>query len=109
MPLPVSASLSLLEAAQFVMEKTGESEASVHDALKEAGLTGALTATGYLHLSAHPDLARYFAHDVLNEREPVPPGAWSLTISWQTATEVKRGAQPKKSTKSAESTRTKSR
>jgi hypothetical protein len=42
MPLPVSASLSLLEAAQFVMEKTGESEARVHDALKEAGLTGAL-------------------------------------------------------------------
>ena len=83
MPLPVSDSLSLSGAVQFVMEKTGEIEARVYAALTEAGLTGALTATGCLHLSALSDPAKYFDHPALSERMPVPPGNWGLPISWQ--------------------------
>src|SRR5262249_35173411 len=83
MPLPISDSLSLSEAVQFVMEKTGESEAHVCAALTEAGSTGALTATGCLHLSALSDPAKYFDHPALSERMPVPSGNWGLPISWQ--------------------------
>jgi hypothetical protein len=82
MPLPVSALLSLPEAVRFVGEATGENETRVRTALREAGLAGAITATGCLHLSAHLDPARYFAHPALNEREPVPPDEWGTTISW---------------------------
>jgi hypothetical protein len=80
--LPAPAWLSLLEAVRFVVEATGESENHVRAALRKAGLARAITATGCLHLSAHLDLARYFAHPALNEREPVPPDEWGTTISW---------------------------
>jgi hypothetical protein len=82
MPLPVSALLSLPEAVRFVGEATGENETRVRTALREAGLAGAITATGCLHLLAHPDPARYFAHRALNERETLPPETWGTTISW---------------------------
>jgi hypothetical protein len=82
MRLPVSALLSLSEAVRFVGEATSEKENRVRAALREAGLAGAITATGCLHLSAHLDPARYFAHPALNEREPVPPEDWGTTISW---------------------------
>jgi hypothetical protein len=80
--LPASGRLSLSEAAQFVMERTGENKARVREAMIEAGLAGMLTATGCMHFSAHPDPAKYFAHPALGEPKPVPPQDWGLTISW---------------------------
>lgn len=82
MRLPVSALLSLPEAVRFVGEATSENENHVRTALREAGLAGAITATGCSHLSTHLDPARYFAHPALNDREPVPPDEWGTTISW---------------------------
>jgi hypothetical protein len=82
MPLPVSALLSLPEAVRFLEEATSENENRVRAALREAGLAGAITATGCLHSSSLPDPAKYFAHPALNEREPVPPHEWGTTISW---------------------------
>jgi hypothetical protein len=83
MPLPVSAWLPLSETAQFIMEHTGESEDRVRAALTEAGLTGAISATGCLHLSSHPNPARYFAHPALGDRVTLPPEAWGTAISWR--------------------------
>jgi hypothetical protein len=82
MPLPVPAWLSLLETVRFVIEVTGDEEDRVRAALTEAGLTGAITATGCRHSSAHPNPARYFAHPVLADRETVPSSAWGTAISW---------------------------
>jgi hypothetical protein len=82
MPLPVSAWLSLPEAIRLVIDATGEDEDRVRAALIEAGLTGATTATGCRHSSAHPNPARYFAHPVLTDRETVPSSAWATAISW---------------------------
>jgi hypothetical protein len=82
LPLPVSTWLSLCEALKFVIESTGEDETRVRKALRDAGLTGKLTATGCLHLSASPDPKRYFAHPALANRETIPPENWGLQISW---------------------------
>jgi hypothetical protein len=82
MPLPAPAWLSLSETIRFVVEATGEGEDRVRAALKEAGLTGAITATGCLHSSTHSDPAKYFAHPVLNDRATLPPETWGTTISW---------------------------
>jgi hypothetical protein len=83
MPLPVSAFLSAPEAIRFLMDATGEAEDSVCAALTEAALMGAITATGCRHLSAHPNLGRYFDHPILAGREIVPSSAWGTEISWQ--------------------------
>jgi hypothetical protein len=83
MPLPVSDWLSLQEAVKHVIEATGESEARIREALTAAGLAGELIATGCSHLSYLRNLDKYFAHPALNEREPVPPDDWGLTISWE--------------------------
>jgi hypothetical protein len=83
MPLPVSTSLSLLGAVRFVVNATGESEDCVRTALIDAGITGAISATGCQHSSAHPNLARYFAHPVLSGRENVPSWAWSGPFDWR--------------------------
>jgi hypothetical protein len=82
MPLPLSGSLSLLDTVRFVAAATGEPAQRVCAALTEAALVGAITVTGCRHLSAHRDLAQYFAHPALKDREMVPPEAWSAEISW---------------------------
>jgi hypothetical protein len=82
MPLPVSAWLSLQDAVRFVIGATDEDEDRVRAALIEAGLAGVIAATGCLHLSAHPNAARYFAHPVLADRTPIPTQTWGTTISW---------------------------
>jgi hypothetical protein len=82
MRLPTSALLTLPETVRLVVEATGESEDCVREALRQAGLAGSVAATGCLHFSAHQNPVKYFAHPALNEREPVPPEHWGLTISW---------------------------
>ncbi len=82
MTLRVPSCISLQEAVSSVMKATGESENCVRAALAEAGLTGAINATGCLHLCSLPNPAKYFAYPVLNERETVPKQAWGATISW---------------------------
>ncbi len=83
MPLPVSGSLSLAEAGQFVVDATGAGQHSVAAALKEDGITGSISATGCLHSSALPNLAQYFAHPVLGDRQTVPAAAWRGPIDWR--------------------------
>jgi hypothetical protein len=84
MPLPVSPWLSLLEAVLFVVDATGKDKSRVAEELIKAALTGEITATGQLHLSAAllRDPARYFAHPALSKRENVPPSAWGGKINW---------------------------
>jgi hypothetical protein len=82
MPLPAPAWLSLLEAVQFVVEATCESEDRVREVLTGAGLMGTIIATGCRHLSSYKDSARYFAHPILDERETVPQEAWGTAICW---------------------------
>jgi hypothetical protein len=82
-PLPLSDSLCLAEVGRFVVDATGEDRQRVAAALIEAGITGAISATGCLHSSAHPNLARYFAHPVLGDRQNVPASAWGGPIDWQ--------------------------
>jgi hypothetical protein len=83
MPLPVSDLLSLAEVVRFVVDATGEDQIHVANTLREAGITGAISATGCLHLSAHRNLVPYFAHPVLSSRQNVPAEAWSGPIDWR--------------------------
>jgi len=83
MRLPVSGLLSLAEAGQLVVDATGKDQTSVADALIEAGINGAISATGCLHSSTHRNLARYFAHPVRSDRQNVPAQAWSGPIDWR--------------------------
>jgi hypothetical protein len=82
MPLPVSPLLSLPETVQLVMGRTGESEARIRATLTEAALTGAITATGCLHLSYLPTGRRYWEHSALDDRTAVPAQTWGTAISW---------------------------
>ena len=83
MRLPVSSLLSLAEAGQFVVDATGEDQTRVADALKEAGINDAVSATRRLHNSMHRNLARYFEHPVLSDRQKVPATEWSGPIDWR--------------------------
>jgi hypothetical protein len=82
MPLPVSPLLSLPETVQLVMGRTGEGEARIRATLTEAALTGAITATGCLHLSYLPTGRRYWEHSALDDRTAVPAQTWGTAISW---------------------------
>jgi hypothetical protein len=88
MPLPESALLSLPETVRLVTERTGEAADRVYTALTEAALSGAIVATGCLHLSGIDPArsaryyAAYFGHPALSDREIVPAAAWSAPISW---------------------------
>jgi hypothetical protein len=83
LPLPVSGLLSLAEVHRFVVDATAEDKQPVATVLIEAGITGAISATGCLHSSAHPNPARYFAHPVLGDRQNVPAAAWGGPIDWR--------------------------
>ena len=82
-PLPLSGLLSLAEAARTIADDTGEDHQRIKAALVEAGLAEAIIATGCLHLSAHPNPVRYFAHPVLGERQEIPTQAWGEPIDWR--------------------------
>ena len=83
MPLPVSGLLSLAKVLRFVVDATGEDHQTVANSLREAGITGAIWATGCLHLSAHPNLTRYFAAPASPNRRSVPSTAWNEPIDWR--------------------------
>jgi hypothetical protein len=83
MPLPRSTWLSLAETVVFVVEAAGEPIDAVQAALIDAALAATITATGCLHLSTSPNLARYFAHPVLSNRQTVPASMWGAAIDWQ--------------------------
>lgn len=82
MALPLSDSLSPTEAVRIVSAATGEDQQRVAGSLIEAGITGAIVATGCLHSSAAPNLKAYFAHPVLSPRQEVPAQYWGGQIDW---------------------------
>jgi hypothetical protein len=83
MGLPSPGSLSLSQAAAFVMKRCSCSEREAEQALQQAGLDSRLDAAGTIPLSAHPNPKIRETHRA-RKRQTLRPDDWTGQIDWDT-------------------------